>query len=482
MNSPEEIPYKTFARKETHPARLGALARLHGVSSASCEHCSVFEIGCGDGGNIIPLAALYPDSRYVGIDRSATLIEKGRAEIRELGLSNIELIEGDISSFRPDQGAFDYVICHGVYSWVSAEVRRAILQRGVTAMAPQGVFFVSYNTLPGWRQRGAVRDIMRVGASLAGDASDDRSKVEAALSFLSLAARSATGSNPYLREAAERLPNSEPSYLLQEFLGEHNTAFKFTHFMEEAQAAGLQFMSEARVSMMSDDDLSPEARELLASLGEDPIRREQALDMLRNRTFRETLLCHASLAIDRGMSSGVFRQLIFVANYLPRGAGEDAQGERVRFMERFSGREVLTPAGECATVLGVIAGCGAKGATLHQIEQAAAPVINLSEYEMMRVLVTLWKSGFVEAVTSPLGGMGDRAHVTALARSQAVKSPKVTSILHESFALSDVERRALALLDKPVTFAELQTLLIDQASESEAAAVVSSLSEKGFFL
>jgi methyltransferase-like protein len=234
--------------------------------------------------------------------------------------------------------------------------------------------------------------------------------------------------------------------------------------------------------MMSEDDLPAEARQLLGTLGDDTIRREQALDMLRNRTFRETILCHAAVAIDRGMSSGVFRQLTFIANYLPRGKGEDTQGERMRFMERFSGREVLTPLGECATVLGVIADLGVKGATLHQISEATQKVLQLSEHEMMRVLVTLWKSGFIDAVTTPLGGMGDRAYVTAVARSQATKASKVTSILHESFALSDVERRALALLDKPVTFAELEALLVSDSSAKDAAAAVTSLCEKGFFL
>ena len=478
MSNKFNIPYKTFARKETHPARLAALARLYGISSAPAERCQVFEIGCGDGGNIIPLAVLNPESRYLGIDSSQELIALGRERISELGLGNIELIADDILNYRPATGEYDYVICHGVYSWVSPEAQRAILQKGATALAQQGLFFISYNTLPGWRQRGAVRDIMRVGASFARGI-DERERVAAALSFLEVVAESSPNVSAYVREAAIRLRNSDPSYLSQEFLGEYNTPLLFTEFMNRAKDARLQFVSEARVAMMSYNDLSPQIRDFLASLGSDEIKKEQALDMARNRTFRETVLCHESLAIDRGMSSQVFRQLYFVANYTPV---EDGSIERVRFIERATGREVVTPAGECATILSVIAECGVMGTTIQGVSEVSASRIALSEHELMQVVVTLWKTGFVDAVTAPLGGMGEYAQVTSLARAQAITASKVTSVLHESFALSEIERRALNLLESPMSFSALETLLLASAPREEAQGAVKSLRQKGFFL
>lgn len=153
-------------------------------------------------------------------------------------------------------------------------MQAAILSRAVTALSPHGVFFVSYNTLPGWRQRGALRDILRVGASFV-ENEDDATRLENAMAFLALIVEQSSSITPYVREAAERLKTSEPSYIVQEFLGAYNTARMFTDFMRDVTAAGLQFVSESRVVMMSSGDLTPELNEVLTALDENIIAREQ---------------------------------------------------------------------------------------------------------------------------------------------------------------------------------------------------------------
>jgi trans-aconitate methyltransferase len=471
--------YKTFARKETHPARIGAIARLYGVNAAPVNQCAVFEIGCGDGSNIISLAARYPNSRFVGIDLSQELIEKGRREAETLELSNIELISGDISEYRPTVASFDYVICHGVYSWVSPSVRQAILDRAVTALSSQGVLFVSYNTLPGWRQRGALRDIMGVGASFV-EQDGDVARLENAMAFLSLITEHSTAITPYVREAAERLKNSDPSYIIQEFLGEYNTPFMFTDFMRDAASTGFQFLSEARVVMMSSEDLSPEVNEVLDSLSDNIVAREQVIDVARNRMFRETLLCHGSVALDRGLSSSVFKQLYFVATYLPK-SSKIAEGE-LAFVERFSGRDISVPAGECATVLKVIANLGPRGARFEEIAQVTSKLHGLEEEELFKVVYTLWKTGFIDGLTAPVCGVNDLAAVNPVARRQAVEGSLVTSELHESFNLSAEERAVLAQVIAPMSFTALETIMLASFPKARVAELISGLKEKGFFI
>lgn len=479
-------PYKTFARKETHPARIGALARLYGIQAPSADRCSVFEVGCGDGGNIIPLAVQYPGSSFVGIDCAGELIERGRAEISALKLSNIELIHGDVSEYKPAVGSYDYVICHGVYSWVAPEVQRAILDRAVTALAPHGVFFVSYNTLPGWRQRGALRDILRVGASFV-ENEDEVTRLENAMAFLALVVEQSSSITPYVREAAERLKTSEPSYIVQEFLGEYNSAAMFTDFMSEVTRAGLQFVSESRVVMMSSEDLTPELNEVLTALDDNIIAREQVIDIVRNRMFRETLLCHRSAQLDRGLQSSVFKELTFVTSYLPKGGplsecpGAVESGV-VPLTERYSGREVSAPAGECAAMLKVLASCGPQGATFGQLAEHAATTLSLDSQECLRVVFTLWKTGFIEALTASVCATQERAIVSPWARKQAVSNVRVTSGFHESFNLEAEERSVLAQVMTPMTFAALETLLLASFSRERAVQLIGGLREKGFFL
>jgi SAM-dependent methyltransferase len=470
-------PYKTCARKETHPARIGALARLYGIEAAPADRCSVLEIGCGDGGNIIPLAAQFPESSFVGIDIDGELIEQGRAEIAGVALKNVELITCDISQYKPPSASFDYVICHGVYSWVSPAVQRDILIRSVAALAAHGVFFVSYNTLPGWRQRGALRDILRVGASFV-ENEDDVVRLENAMAFLALIVEQSSLITPYVREAAERLKNSEPAYLVQEFLGPYNSAQMFTDFIADARGAGLQFVSESRVVMMSSEDLSPQLNEVLTALDDNTIAREQVIDIVRNRMFRETLLCHESQKLDRGLRTTTFKGLTFVAMYLPEEPTAADEGSSVRLLERYSGRDISAPAGECAEMLKVLAACGPQGATFETLRERSG----MDEHECLRTIFTLWKTGFVEALTAPICGCRERAEVSQVARKQAVSKSRVTSALHESFNLSAEERAVLAQVIAPMTFSALETLLVASYPRERVVQLIAAVREKGFFL
>ncbi len=426
------------------------------------------------------MAAAYSGSRFVGVDNASELIEKGRRECKELGLSNVELIVADLAEYNPPAQEFDYVICHGVYSWVSKELQQRILKLSKSALAPHGVVFLSYNTLPGWRQRGVVRDVLQIG-SMMSEGEDDHSRYEAGMQLLKKLGREPQLS-AYVREAAERLEQSEPSYVVQEFLGEHNTPVLFVDFMQAAQDAGLQYVSEARVVMMSSQDLSAETNQLLDSFGEDVWMREQVLDLVRNRTFRETLLCHDTIALNRGLSTKAFRELVFIANFVP--VENDAQGDSqgVLFRERTTEREVRAPRGECERVLGILARMGVAGSTLPALIERVGSDGGMSEHEIMRAVVTLWKTGFIDALQMPLCGKRAEASVPSLARLQAVAGEKVTSLLHESLMLSKLERQALQVVQQPLSFQALETLLVQYAPLEEVKQVVSGLREKGFFV
>ncbi len=479
MSKSAEYPYRTFARKETHPARIGAIARLHGMDAPPISQAAVLELGCGDGSNCIPLAERNPQSRFVGVDRAADLVCKGRGDIEQLGLTNIELVCADIESYSPESGAFDYVICHGVYSWVASNVQARILEIGKRALAPHGVLFVSYNTLPGWRQRGAVRDILQIGSRMSSDLSDG-ARYDAGMKLLSAVAREGAQVPAYVREAAERLADSEPSYVIQEFLEEFNTPLLFRDFMHQAQAHGLQFLSEARVVMMSSEDLSAEMKSLLDSLGEDITMREQVLDLVRNRTFRETLLCRDSITLNRGLSARIFKELVFVANYLPTCDSQSLSGTRLK--ERYSGKELIAPPGECEQVLRLLAQKGSAGAGFLELSGYATADLALSEHELMRVLVTLWRTGFIDALTSKQCGERDLLEVSKVAALQAHRGEKTTSALHESFKLSEYERRILELLQSPMSRQALEDALVNSMDLESAQVAMQSLSEKGFFL
>lgn len=485
----EDVLYKTFARRETHPARIGALARLYGLDAAAPDRCSYLEIGCGDGGNIIPLAVRNPHSTFLGIDRSERLIEKGRADSKALGLSNIELHCADISAYDVSPDSYDYIVCHGVYSWVSIEVQRAILRTAKKALRAHGVALISYNTFPGWRQRGVIRDILQVGAAASGEALTDRARYSAAMQFLERIVSERSNSEDmygaYLKESYDRLRQSEPSYVIQEFLGNHNSPVLFRDFMRDATESGFQFLSEARVVMMSEDDLSSPMKQFLASFGDDVVGREQGLDICRNRMFRETILCHSDRSLVRGLKVDVFKELYFVANYVPVTTVDTDPMESTTFKERATFREVVAPPGECAKLLRVIASLGVRGGTVAEIQEASRDRLSISEREFLSIVATLWRSGFVDAVVSPLS-VGSNVvrdlKVCPWAALQASRGEKVTSVLHDSYDLTALEREALCLAEAGASVSALETLLLKNGERADVARSLESLVTRGFFL
>src|SRR6266404_2700024 len=108
----DEIAYPTRAYEQTHPDRLATLATLFGMQPRDVERCRVLELGCGEGGNLFPLAFEFPDSKFVGVDRAQLPIAKAQQTIIDLGLENIEMRRADLMDVSSDLGQFDYIISH----------------------------------------------------------------------------------------------------------------------------------------------------------------------------------------------------------------------------------------------------------------------------------------------------------------------------------------------------------------------------------
>ena len=159
-SSYDEVPYKSFPFPQTHPSRLATIAMLFGMEPKPINDCSVLELACSSGGNLIPMAQQLPGSRFVGVDASRVAVMEGQRTVERLGLTNIELQHRDISTIGPELGTFDYILAHGVFSWVPTAVQEKIIAICARNLASIGVAYISYNTYPGWHLRGMIRDVM----------------------------------------------------------------------------------------------------------------------------------------------------------------------------------------------------------------------------------------------------------------------------------------------------------------------------------
>ena len=309
----DTVPYTSFPYAQTHPDQLCTIGRLFGMSPAHPTFCRVLELGCAAGGNLLPMAEQLPGSEFVGIDLSQRQIEEGRENIEKLGISNLRLVHADI--LEPEQafGMFDYIICHGVYSWVSREIQDRILSICRDHLNPHGIGYISYNTYPGWHLRESVRRMFRYHASRF---STPEERVAASRELLDFLVNQLKGSEePYalmLDKEFMILRDRGDDYLFHEHLESVNAPCYFNEFAEHIEEFDLQYLGDADLSSMLGREMTEEARKTVDRITSDIIQMEQYFDFLRNRQFRMSLVCRNSIPLKRTLDGTSVKDLRFL--------------------------------------------------------------------------------------------------------------------------------------------------------------------------
>ncbi|HJZ91949.1 MAG TPA: class I SAM-dependent methyltransferase [Gemmataceae bacterium] len=313
------VSYPSNPLPQAHPARLAAIARLHGVPTASPNRCRFLEVACGDGANLLPLALAYPNSNFVGIDLSGTAIARGEDLRSRLGLANLKLVAADLTAWDPGPDRYDYIISHGLYSWVPPQVRDALFALCRDRLSPAGLAYVSYNALPGCHVRRVLWDILRFHVR---DFTDPAERIQQATAMLQFLSKAVVGNAPlpelFREEIRWAQDKTDPSVLYHDDLANINDPVSITDFVAHASRFGLQFLSEAEYFEMTPDLLPPVAADLLRKLAErDVVLKEQYLDFLKLRRFRQTVLCPAGLAVRREADERAVFQLEVTGEPVP---------------------------------------------------------------------------------------------------------------------------------------------------------------------
>ena len=331
-NAYDEVPYDNLAFAQTHPDRLATTARLFGLEPPPIATARVLELGCASGGNLIPMAFNLPDGEFVGIDLSRRHVDAALSTIHALEMRNIRIVHGSILDIDETWGLFDYIICHGVFSWVEPHVQDAILRIAADNLVENGIAYISYNTYPGWHMRETVRHMMRYHAGRFDEPKEQIEQARALLDFLASAADSAGPYGHLLSVEIERLTQTSDTYLYHEHLERTNSPLYFHQFVERAESAGLQYLSEADIGVMLASLFPAAVAETLERISPDILHLEQYMDFVRNRQFRQTLLCHRHLRPTRALSPTSLQGLLVSSAAVPGSTPVDlTQGTAVVF-------------------------------------------------------------------------------------------------------------------------------------------------------
>jgi SAM-dependent methyltransferase len=317
-DSYDELPYRSVPHPDSHPTHLAVVGRLLGIPTPDPYRCRILELGCAAGGNLIPIAWYLPQTECVGVERSARQAEAGNRLIGALGLANCRILAADLMEVGPELGRFDYVVAHGVFSWVPDAVRHRMLALCRALLAPHGIAFLSFNTLPGWRLRGALREMLLAHCRGVEGAAARLDRARELLRLLAAAqAEAADPAIAYVRQEVRYLLTAHPSYLFHEYLAETNEPLLFRDFEALVRASGLQYLADATLATMFPSTLGPDAERALAAV-DDQAELEQLIDFVRLRNFRRALLCHAEAPVDREIALERVQALAFYAD-LPVG-------------------------------------------------------------------------------------------------------------------------------------------------------------------
>ncbi|HEX6730153.1 MAG TPA: class I SAM-dependent methyltransferase [Pyrinomonadaceae bacterium] len=328
-----QVHYSNYSYPQTHVDRLASIATLFGMKPAPVENCRVLELACGDGSNLLPMAYDLSESRFLGIDRAARPIERGRGMIEALQLRNLELRQLDLIDTPSTLGEFDYIIAHGLYSWVSSDVRDRIMEIIHFSLAPQGVAYISYNVYPGCRLREIAREMMLFHTR---DVSDPKERVaqgRALLKWLADAQTQSTAYSLFLHETRDSLFKANDGAVYHDALAEFNEPVYFHQFLNHAVRFDLKFLSEAEHFNVREHEFPVEVAQQLRTLADqDVAAREQYLDFLEGRTFRQTLLCHQDVEINREFAMGKIKKFYLSSAARPVSGELDLRSTKV---ERF---------------------------------------------------------------------------------------------------------------------------------------------------
>lgn len=483
------VPYPAASFPQTHPNRLAGIAKVFGIDSPLPSKARVLELGCADGANILPMAQSMPGASFLGIDYSSKQIETGQALLKAAGLTNVELRHQNILDFPLTEGKFDYIVVHGIFSWVPEPVREKILAICSSCLTDQGVAFVSYNCLPGWNMRKSIRDMMLFHTSGLTDPVARVRQARALLKFLSDSVP--TERNAYgllLKSELEAISKVADNYLLHDHLEEENTPFYFHQFAVRAARHGLQYLGESSLSPMIAANFPENVSKTLSQLGQ-VIAQEQYMDFLRNRMFRQTLLCKAGLKVQRNISADRLKDCAFQSLLLPLTAPVDLKagvplncqtttGQQVTATDPFlkAAFSILLEANTSAiSFADLLASASAKAKPF-----AVTPVRERPQIELATLatnLLNLYSKGLIEVHREPVRcalTVPAKPAISPLARLQARTGRSLTNRLHMPIPADGIGRAVAIACDGTRTVDQLIEQMVAEAKSGALTVQVES--------
>jgi len=380
-------------------------------------------------------------------------------------VKNLELRHMSITDVGDDFGEFDYIIAHGVFSWVPRAVQEKILEICGKHLSPNGVAYISYNTYPGWHMRGMIRDMMNIHAGPFKDPVQKVQQSRALLDFLVKQCRQeSTPYGMFLKQELDLLSKQADNYLFHDHLEENNHPMYFHEFVKMFAPKGLRFLGEADFCVMLPSNFSPEAQQTLRNIAPEQVQLEQYMDFLRNRMFRQSLLVKQDIRPNYTLHPDVLKQFKVASPLKPEKAELDLAGPTPEAFKAGDGRTLTTGDPIVKAGFQILSEIYPQTIGFEKLcadaRKRITPDAVDSEQQLtddMSVLGKAMLSAYATAFTAVVElhvwspefttALSEKPVATPIARYQATIGHRVTNVLHQSVTLSDFDRQLIQFLN-----------------------------------
>lgn len=483
--------YPRLSFRQPHPEVMAARAALFGLTPPSLNTFRFLEIGCATGTHLIGLASAYPNATFVGIDLSANQLKIAQDDVAAVGLTNVKFQHASVTDIDESWGKFDFIMTHGVYSWVPPEVQTHILRVCRENLTDNGIAYVSYNCYPGWHVKGIMRDLMVYQSRFA---ERDQDKLAQGKSILAYLAANAPADQPFtklLQTEAEFIAKADDHYLLHEHLEEHNAPLYFYQFAERATKQNLKYLGDTELYTMFPVGLN-EAAQKQISATPDQVRLEQYLDFVRNTSFRRSLLVRDEQNVSYSANAESLSTMRFAAAFVKKGRYHKTD-ELVQYQAATGSQQLNISGAVAKNGLEVLAEAWPMSLSLDdwigRVQQVGAKVgarafgDDAVRATLLQVAWVAHTHGLLEVRVEPEPYAGpknlpERPTVSAFARYQAANGQRLVSLRNEMLEGDSSFLFLLQLLDGTRTQQDLEAELSKAIAEGSMKAEPKKPGEK----
>lgn len=292
------VPYVKAHYPDSNPLSIRFALENAGIVAPSIQR--VCELGCGYGHNLLVHAAANPTIQWTGIDFNPDFILYAQKMAEKFSITNVEFIHQSFDSLVPTQ--YDYIILHGVWSWISAANREHLLSFIQQSLVLGGVLYLGYNAKAGWTSLLPIRDLMFLAFHTANLSLpiDDRVKqaLKVCRSFIEL--NPSLSNNQFLVDRFNQIEQENTGYLCHEYLNKDWELFSPSEVSQSLADIGLQYCGSPNHPLNIDAiNLTPPE---LAFIEQDSNLKEDLKSHFLNELFRRDLFVKGKLTSSHDFS------------------------------------------------------------------------------------------------------------------------------------------------------------------------------------